>query len=224
MPVFNEQASVRKVVTEWFQEVRNWTDSFTFLIINDGSTDDTRNICEELRQRWPDHLEIRNQENRGHGQSCLEGYRVASDRSIPWVFQIDSDGQCDPQYFFRLWEKRQHYDVVYGSRSQRDDGWKRKTASIILKVVLLFFARVYCVDANSPYRLMRTRGLKEVLEQIPDDFFLSNVALAVLLKKNRWKHGCVSIRFRERFGGEPSVPLGTFGAKGLELIRQLGKL
>lgn len=28
MPVFNEQASVRKVVMEWFQEIQNWTKDF----------------------------------------------------------------------------------------------------------------------------------------------------------------------------------------------------
>ena len=31
LPVYNEQASVRKVVIEWFQEVENWTEDFVFL-------------------------------------------------------------------------------------------------------------------------------------------------------------------------------------------------
>ena len=33
MPVYNEQASVRKVVMEWFQEVETWTERFVFLAI-----------------------------------------------------------------------------------------------------------------------------------------------------------------------------------------------
>ena len=44
MPVFNEQASVRKVVIEWFQEIENWTENFVLLAINDGSTDETSSV------------------------------------------------------------------------------------------------------------------------------------------------------------------------------------
>ena len=49
MPVYNEQASVRKVVHEWFQEIENWTENFVFLAINDGSTDDTQIVLQRLQ-------------------------------------------------------------------------------------------------------------------------------------------------------------------------------
>jgi hypothetical protein len=38
LPVYNEQASVRKVALEWFQEIENWTENFAFLCLNDGYT------------------------------------------------------------------------------------------------------------------------------------------------------------------------------------------
>lgn len=224
MPVFNEQASVRKVVLEWFQEIENWTEDFVFLAINDGSTDGTLRLLERLRDQLGSRLEIINRPNRGHGQSCLEGYRTACARGIPWVMQIDSDGQCDPQYFFRLWRLREKAEVIYGYRFRRDDGWRRGLASVVLKAVLLVVARAYCIDANVPYRLMSTRRLREVLACIPDEFFLANVALAVLLRRARWKEAVVPIRFRERYGGEPSVTLGKFGGKAWELVGQLGQL
>ena len=41
MPAYNEQASVRKVVWEWFHEVENWTENFLFLALDDGSKDKT---------------------------------------------------------------------------------------------------------------------------------------------------------------------------------------
>lgn len=112
-------------------------------------------------------------------------------------------------------------DVIYGVRTQRDDGWRRVLASMILKIVLLAAQRVHCADANVPYRLIRTEKLLPILEKIPADFFLANVALAVLLKKSRWSHHHIPIRFRERYGGEPSVKLGKFSEKAAELVRQL---
>jgi dolichol-phosphate mannosyltransferase len=224
MPVYNEQASVRKVVTEWFHEIENWTESFVFLCIDDGSRDKSLEILQRLQQQLGNRIQIITRENKGHGQSCIEGYNWACKQEIPWVFQIDSDGQCDPQYFFRFWRLRQNYDVIYGVRTRRDDGWRRVIASWVLKGVLLTTQRVWCPDANVPYRLIKREILTAEVEKIPRTFFLANIALAVLLKKSAVSHGYVPIGFRERYGGEPSVRLGKFTDKAVELVKQLADL
>jgi dolichol-phosphate mannosyltransferase len=225
MPVYNEQASVRKVVLEWFDELQNWTEDFVFLAINDGSSDGTPELLIRLREQLGPRFEILSRENRGHGQSCLEGYFIACERNIPYVFQIDSDGQCDPQYFFRFWRDREKYDVLYGKRVRRDDGWRRVLASTVLRCSLFLFAGANCVDANVPYRLMQTPKICKFLPKIPPDFSLANIALAVLLKKDKsLVHGSVPIHFRERYGGEPSVPISRFGVKAFELFKQLKSL
>lgn len=225
MPVFNEAASVRKVVLEWFEEIENWTEQFIFLAVDDGSSDQTGAILERLQRQLGSRLEVVKQTNQGHGQSCLNAYRIALERKIPYVFQIDSDGQCDPQYFFRFWRQRDKCDVIYGRRFRRDDGWRRVLASAVLKWTLRIFAGVSCVDANVPYRLIRTEILEEPVKKIPKNFFLANVALSVLLKRTKSvRHGVVPIRFRERYGGEPSVRLGKFGDKAVELVTQIRAL
>jgi len=222
MPVYNEQASVRKVVNEWFQEVENWTEDFVFLAINDGSKDGTLKILERLRLKLGERIEIVDQPNSGHGQSCINGYRIARDRGIPYVFQIDSDGQCDPQYFFKFWRERENFDAIYGKRVRRDDGWRRVVASKVLWTTLIVFGRVNCVDANVPYRLMKIQTIASFLDKVPREFFLANVALAILLARNKSiKTGAVPIHFRERYGGEPSVRMSKFGNKAFELISQI---
>ena len=220
LPIYNEQASIRKVVLEWFQEIENWTENFIFLCLNDGSTDGTHKILHRLRDQIGPRLEIHTHPNRGHGQTCLAGYRLACERHILHILQIDSDGQCDPQYFFRFWRLRDKFDVLYGVRKKRDDGWRRVAASLVLKTVLLATQGVHCADANVPYRLMRSEKLLPEVKKIPASFFLANVALAVCLKKSHWSHGYIPIRFRERYGGEPSVKLGKFSEKALELVSQ----
>jgi hypothetical protein len=115
--------------------------------------------------------------------------------------------------------------VIYGHRVHREDGWRRVIASHVLRATLLLSARVNCVDANVPYRLIRTTGLEAILRQIPEDFFLANVALSVLLRRiSSYRHGLIPIKFRERYGGEPSVRLGRFGAKARELLTHLQRL
>ena len=224
MPVYNEQESIDQVVTEWFQEIKRWTQNFTLLVINDGSTDNTLTILRELQVYFDDRLEILNQTNRGHGQSCLEGYRIASMHKIPYVLQIDSDGQCDPQYFSQFWQARDQFDVIYGHRTHREDGMSRSIISGILQAFLLLVTRTYCIDANVPYRLMKTAKISPSLLRIGAHFNLANIALAVLLKKAKLLHGKVEIRFRERLGGEPTVAIDQFGLKAIQLYQQLQKL
>lgn len=221
MPAYNEQESVRKVVLEWFAEVECWTERFVFLAIDDGSRDGTRHVLQRLGDRLGTRFELLSHGNRGHGQSCLLGYRIACERGIPWVLQIDSDGQCDPASFHRFWRDRERHAVIYGYRWWRDDGFRRTIASVVLKLTLAAVCRTWCRDANVPYRLMQTAGLAAVLDTIPTDFMLANVALAVQLRRAGWQEGCVPIRFRDRYAGTPSVRLGQFGGKARQLVEQL---
>jgi dolichol-phosphate mannosyltransferase len=222
MPVYNEEVCIRRVVLEWFDEVSSWTENFRILVIDDGSKDQTHAILLGLQESLGSRLEVLSRENRGHGQSCIQGYRIASERQIPFVLQLDSDGQCDTKYFYKFWRARKRFDVVYGDRVKRDDGWKRTLASWILRFTILLTSGAWCVDPNVPYRMMKTSLLPSHLKKISSDFFLANVALAVHLRKDDdIKHGRIPIRFRERYGGEPSVRLNQFGNRASQLIRQI---
>jgi hypothetical protein len=85
-------------------------------------------------------------------------------------------------------------------------------------------ARVYCPDANVPYRLMKTDVLTQIIERVPRSFVLSNVALAVLLAREGVRTLTVPIRFRKRYGGTSSIRLGDFLGKAVGLVRQLQHL
>jgi dolichol-phosphate mannosyltransferase len=221
MPVFNEQGSVARVIREWFEILAQHLEDFILLSINDGSTDDTGVILQSMAADLGDRLQIISRPNRGHGQTCLEGYRSALERNIPHILQIDSDGQSDPRYFADFWQLREQYDVIYGKRS-RSDGSRRIIASVVLRVLLRLFTGVDCVDANVPYRLMNACACANAIRAVPSDVFLANVALAVILRKDPdIRHGQVPIGFPPRHGGEPSVPFVKFAAKGIELFAQM---
>jgi len=224
LPVYNERASIGHVMDGWIEILDQHVSDFLILTINDGSTDDTLAILEKLQKKHGDRVEIRSRENRGHGQSCLEGYRVASERGIPFVLQIDSDGQSAPRFFPDFWKIRGQYDVIYGKRN-RQDGRQRVIASLALRSLIRLFEKVNCIDANVPYRLMNTRACQSAFDTIPPTINLANIALAVLLQRDQeLRHGMVPIDFPPRYGGEPSVPITKFLLKGAELFIQLRAL
>ena len=225
MPVYNEEASLRKVVREWVEEISNWTEHFVLIALDDGSTDQTPMRLSRLKEQLGEKLMVVRQENQGHGQACLNGYRIALGLGCQWILQIDSDGQCDTQYFHRLWRIRENCDVVYGLRVRRDDGFRRMAVNMALRIALFLQCRVICLDANVPYRLMRAGVVQDHYERIPATFHLANIALAVILKTDpNVRHGYVPIHFRERYGGEPKVKMSQFSIKGIELLSQLKQL
>lgn len=223
MPVYNEQASISKVAREWFAMLDTTVGDFVMLAINDGSTDQTDSILTMLNVDLGPRFEVINHSNRGHGQSCIQGYKTALEREIPFILQIDSDGQSNPLYLPEFWSRRAHFDVIYGKRT-RQDGLRRILASMILRLMLRLMVKVDCVDANVPYRLMNASACGAAFRRIPSDLFLANIALAVALRKDSAvRHGQVAIGFPPRYGGESSVPFMKFAAKGIELFRQLRK-
>lgn len=225
IPVFNEEACLDGVLSQWTSLLDSTGIVYAMLVLDDGSTDGTPEILRcWAAQRGESRFRVVRHANRGHGQTCLEGYRIACDENVPWVLQIDSDGQCDPRYFAEIWRWRDGCGVVYGRRKRRQDGWRRILASGLVRVVVRVGGGVSCVDANVPYRLMRTAGLRAIVDSIPASFDLANIALAVQLKRAGWEEATVPIIFRPRAGGEPSVPLSHFAAKAFELTSQLWQL
>ena len=225
IPVFNEERSAGLVLDEWAAELDRSGADYSILLIDDGSTDATPEILSNWKRDHPStRVEIMRHANRGHGQTCLAGYRIACDRRIPWVFQIDSDGQCDPAFFAAVWAARHGHDVVYGYRAKRKDGMKRVLASVLVKLVVRAATGVECIDANVPYRLMRMENLRPLVDSIPADFDLANIALAVQIRRAGRRETAVPIVFRPRSGGEPSIPVSRFAQKALQLFLHLRRL
>src|SRR5688500_17715441 len=133
MPIYNEQASIGAVVREWKDCLEKVAPDHRILILNDGSKDNTAQVLAELAASVPG-VEVINKPNSGHGRTCIMGYGEAIKRGARWVFQIDSDGQCDPQYFASAWQKRQESIAVFGKRTDRDDGMARKVISYFCRL------------------------------------------------------------------------------------------
>ena len=85
----------------------------------------------------------------------------------------------------------------------------------------------FLVDSGAVYTVV-PRPVLDTLNITPHserDFILANVALAVLLQRDGVQSSTVPIRFRVRYGGQPSVPsLRAFASLGLRTVAQLRRL
>lgn len=219
MPVYNEEEAIDFVVDEWSACLSELSIPYTLCILNDGSKDHTLLKLQALASRLP-NIRIVDKPNSGHGQTCIYGYKLALNEGADWIFQIDSDGQCDPQFFPSFIPLAERHGCIYGVRTSRDDGFQRMMVSFFVTIFTLVATGQFLRDPNVPYRLIRSDIMRQFVEQVPSDFHLANIYVTVRshkISRIRW----LPIHFRDRMGGSASVKTFSFVKHGFKLFRQL---
>jgi dolichol-phosphate mannosyltransferase len=206
MPVYNEEACIKNVVEEWLRELRHvlGAEEFKILIINDGSTDRSREILTELEVTEKE-LIIIDQINAGHGAALVHAYREATQLNAEFIFQVDADNQSKPRDFEKFWSKRSDSDFLLGWRRARKDAFHRIIISNVLRLLLFLLYGPWIKDANVPFRLMRSSYLKRLLERLPSDVFAPNIFLALMASRNGQEIHSIPISHEIRNSGRTSL-------------------
>lgn len=228
MPAYNEEANIESVVKQWHPicEKINANGQLSKMVVaNDGSKDGTAKVLEELQSKYC-HLIALDKPNSGHGATVLYLYRYAIENGANYIFQTDSDGQTLPEEFWQMWESREKYDFHIGTRGGRQDGLSRVFVTKTLRIVVWLMFHEWVKDANTPFRLMKSDKLQSILECIPEDYNLANVAVSAIAVKWNYKIGWYPITFRPRQGGVNSINMNRIfriGVKALTDFKQINK-
>ena len=161
IPAKNEAASLKTLLPA----VKASQPDAEVILVNDGSTDETSKICEDLNV-----IEVRHAYSKGNGAAIKAGARRASGDVL--VF-MDGDGQHRPEDIARLLAVlNQDYDMVIGARQ----GLKSQ-ANIFRGGANYFYNRLatYMVghsveDLTSGFRVVSAKKFKEFLHLLPNGF------------------------------------------------------
>ncbi len=206
VPAYNEEKNIKTVIHDYLKIVNKIKNDSKLVIVDDGSKDKTYEIAqkESLKNK---NIVVLKKENGGHGSAVLYGYRYAIENNATYVFQVDSDNQTEPEEFWEFWEERKQYDVLIGHRKKREDGFSRYVVTKVLKFLLLFIFGVSVKDANTPFRLMKTKVLAKYIDRFSDTYFLPNIMLSVFFVFYKEKVKFIPISFHERKQGKNSINL-----------------
>ena len=159
MPAFNEGEVIRHVVGRSRAALRELTDDFEIVVVDDGSHDDTGPILDELADEQVRVIHFT--EHRGYGSALQAGAEAAVH---PLVAFMDSDDQFDPLDLRHLLPLSAEAEAVVGYRAVRRDGALRLLASrgynlLVSRVLGIAFRDVNCAfklfhrDVLSGWRL-----------------------------------------------------------------------
>lgn len=220
IPAYNEEANIQSVVEDWYPiiEQHPGNGESRLVVIDDGGTDHTFSVLQEMAQTRPLLVPIA-KSNSGHGATVLYGYKYALKHNADYIFQTDSDGQTLSEEFEQFWALREQYSLVIGHRRRRQDGISRMFVTMTLKAVIRLCFHVTVQDANTPYRLMQAGKLKENIQYVPRDYFLSNALLTTIYTKKNDSIKYLPITFRQRQGGVNSINIPKIFKIGRESMR-----
>lgn len=151
-PCYNDQETIAQVVEKALKVLGELTDDYEVIVVDDGSTDESPRIVDELASRYPQVKVVHHGRNRGYGAAIRTGIAQSGKE---WIFYTDGDGQYDVEQLRLLYERRDGADVVNGYKVCRNDPWYRKFLGSAYNLAVRTLFRLPIRDVDCDFRLLR---------------------------------------------------------------------
>jgi len=159
LPCYNEQGNVGRTVENALRVLEKLNADFEIIIVDDGSSDGTARIADEIAGRDKRVKVVHHDRNRGYGAALQSGFAAATKEL---VFYTDGDGQFDMNEMPPLLPLMEHWDIVSCYRLNRRDPLIRKINGWAwTKLVCLLFG-LKVRDVDCAFKLYK----REIFERI----------------------------------------------------------
>ena len=194
IPAYNEEECLEQTV----EELRHTAPLVDFIVINDGSTDHTRDIC--VRNGYP-MLDM--PVNGGLTVGFQTGMKFAFRHGYQHAIQFDADGQHRPEYIESMFKcmESTNADIVIGSRfvTKKKEHSARMMGSRLITALIKATTGCAIGDPTSGMRMYN----RKMIECFSSDSTLNPEpeSLALLIRKGASVKE-VQVSMRERQAGE----------------------
>jgi glycosyltransferase involved in cell wall biosynthesis len=153
LPAYNEEALIGQTASAMAEVLSELADDYEVIVVNDGSSDATPAIIDELARTYPHVRAVHHPRNRGYGGALQTGFRSATKDLI---FYTDGDAQYDPSELAVLWERLSaDADMVNGYKISRSDPLHRIVIGRIYHHIVKTLFGLTVRDVDCDFRLMR---------------------------------------------------------------------
>ena len=160
IPAYNEEDNIVRVV----ENIRRNYPAYDYVVINDGSTDNTSALCHKNGYHIVD-LPV----NLGLAGAFQTGMKYAYYKQYDCAIQFDADGQHKPEFIDAMQkEMEKGYDLVIGSRfvSKKKPWSPRMLGSRMISAAILLTTGKKIQDPTSGMRLYNREVFKEFAANI----------------------------------------------------------
>lgn len=159
VPVYNEEQNLVRVEKELREYIEIASKKTSILFVNDGSTDKSQLLIEEICARNEAFSFISFKENRGLSAAIKAGFDTVESELVGY---IDSDLQTSPQDFDLLLAHIGEYELVTGVRTDRKDSFVKNISSSTANTVRRIFTKDGMDDTGCPLKVIKTSYAKKI--------------------------------------------------------------
>ncbi|MDO8658536.1 MAG: glycosyltransferase family 2 protein [Candidatus Levybacteria bacterium] len=200
IPVYNEEETIKKVIENALSAVKKLTKEYELLLVNDGSTDGTKNIIEDYAKKNKNIRIINHNVNKGFTGAIKSCYRNSSKELI---FLAPGDGQIDFRDLSLFVQKIQEgYDVVIGYRRINPEGFQRRLNSWVFHSLCRILLGLKFKEISTSI-LWKKKVLNLIEIATPDSSAMIEPEVILKAKKKGYKFAEVPITYLLRQGGKP---------------------
>lgn len=199
IPLYNEEPNLLRVEQELDNYIKKAPVKTCVLFVNDGSTDKSQQLIQEISGRNTNFKFISFDRNYGLSAAIKAGFDYAE---TPLIGYIDSDLQTDPEDFNLLLKHIGEYDLVTGVRTNRKDSFKKNLSSLVANGIRRSFTQDGMDDTGCPLKVIKA----DYARRIPMFKGLHRFLPAmILLQKGKIKQ--VPVRHYPRIAGKAKFHL-----------------
>jgi len=151
-PCHNEEGVIEQLTRQTLTVLSRISDDYEVIIVNDGSTDGTQSIADQLTSEDPHIRVVHHPKNRGYGAALQSGFRTATKE---WVFYTDGDGQFDITQLPELLDLTSEYDIITCYRQNRQDNWRRRLIGWAWSKMVSFVFGLKIKDVDCAFKLYK---------------------------------------------------------------------
>ena len=204
IPAYNEEENILSTCNS----IKEFSDELDFVVINDGSKDNTLKILQENNLN---HINLIN--NLGIGGAVQTGYKYAYENGYDIAIQFDGDGQHDVNYVANICEPiiNGQANMVIGTRyldkssSEFQSTFMRRFGSNIISFFIKICTKNKITDPTSGFRAVDKNIIEEFAKEYPTEYPEPESTVCMLCKK--YKVTEVPVSMNERQGGTSSIRL-----------------
>lgn len=199
IPLYNEEENIKILYHEIIDALKDFND-YEIIAVNDGSTDNTFEICKKIHKE-NNHFKVINfRKNYGQSAALAAGFEYAKGKLI---VSLDGDLQNDPADIPVLLEKlKEGYDAVVGWRYNRKDKFTKRAFSIFGRLLRRIFLKDRIHDSGCTLKAYK-RAAMEKLQLMGEMHRYINE----ILTYNGFKVTEVKVNHRERTYGKTKYNL-----------------
>ncbi len=152
-PCYNDGLSIGKMVRDVRESLVEAVSDFEIIVVNDGSSDNSLQVLQELQKEVSELRIVNHEVNRGYGGALLSGIAASTKQ---WVFYTDGDAQYDAREISRcIAAVTESSDVIQGFKIGRGDPLHRRIIGRVYHHSVRLLFRLPVRDTDCDFRLMR---------------------------------------------------------------------